>query len=220
MDGTAQTFQALKERHREIRDDLPQNLSLRVHRALSWLDCAEQNEDDDSKFIFLWIAFNAAYGHEMESRWGYNERKILDNFLKILIDVDDMNVLYQIAWKEFSGSFRLLIDNQYVYQKYWDFQNGKISEAKWLNKFQRDKAAANRALGRMDTGKFLAIVFERLYTLRNQLIHGSATWNSSVNRPQVRDGAKVMNHLVPAIISIMLSNKPLLLGSPSYPVVP
>jgi len=98
-----------------------------------------------------------------------------------------------------------LINNQYVYQQFWDLQNEKISEAEWLKLFQKNKAAANRALGKMDTGKILSIVFERLYTLRNQLIHGGAIWNSAVNRDQLRDGAKLMNQIVPAIISIMLN---------------
>jgi len=219
MDGDVPTFRVLKETHREIRDDLPQNLSLRVHRALSWLDCAEQKKDDDSKFIFLWIAFNAAYGHEIEDRWGFTEREILRNFLKILIEVDNEKILYELVWREFSGAFRSLIDNQFVYQKYWDFQKGKLTESEWKEWFERDKAAANRALGRVDTEKLLVIVFERLYTLRNQLIHGSATWNSSVNRDQIRDGSRIMGDIVPAIVSIMLNNKPRLLGSPGYPVI-
>ena len=213
------TFKTLKARHREIRDELPQNMSLRIHRALSWLDCAEQKGDEDSRFIFLWIAFNAAYGHEIDARWGVTEREVLANFLKILIEADDAKVLYELAWQEFSGAFRSLIDNQFVYQKYWDFQKGKLSEEEWLRCFKKDKSAANRALGRMDTGKFLTVVFERLYTLRNQLIHGSATWNGSVDRDQLRDGAKIMGGVVPVIISIMLNNNPKLLGSPGYPVI-
>ena len=212
-------YQPLKDRHREIRDDLPQNLSLRIHRALSWLNCAEQKEDDDSKFIFLWISFNAAYAHEIENKWAFNERKILSNFIKILIDADDDNALYKLVWNEFPNSIRLLINNQYVYQQFWDLQNEKISEGEWLKLFQKSKAAANRALGKMDTKKILSIVFERLYTLRNQLVHGGATWNSAVNRDQLRDGANFMNQIVPVIISIMLNKNPKLIGSPCYPVI-
>lgn len=34
----------------------------RLHRALSWLGRAEQEkDDDDARFLFLWVAFNAAY---------------------------------------------------------------------------------------------------------------------------------------------------------------
>ena len=58
---TQRDFTALKARHRAERDSQHPNLSLRVHRALSWLQRAEQLADDaDGRFIFLWIAFNAA----------------------------------------------------------------------------------------------------------------------------------------------------------------
>ena len=57
---------ALKQRHRLVRNGHPTNLTLRIHRALSWLHRAEQSEDMDGKFIFLWIAFNAAYAQELD----------------------------------------------------------------------------------------------------------------------------------------------------------
>lgn len=47
-------FQSLKQRHRGERDALHSNLRLRVHRALSWLDRAEQADDLDGRFIFPW----------------------------------------------------------------------------------------------------------------------------------------------------------------------
>ncbi|GAA5139768.1 HEPN domain-containing protein [Alloalcanivorax gelatiniphagus] len=55
------THQGLKARQRAERVGYSDNLGLRVHRALSWLDRAEHEADPDSRFIFLWIAFNAAY---------------------------------------------------------------------------------------------------------------------------------------------------------------
>ena len=59
-------YSVLKTRHREVRDNFPQALALRTHRALSWLQRAEQEvEDGDARFIFLWIAFNAAYANEI-----------------------------------------------------------------------------------------------------------------------------------------------------------
>ena len=211
-------YSELKERHREIRESLPPNLSLRIHRSLSWLQCAEQNDNEDSRFIFSWIAFNAAYAHEIDNRQQFKERRVLLNFFKLLLDVDDGNQLYQIVWSEFPNSIRMLISNQYVFQKFWDFQNQKITELEWREDFERSKVQANKALGRMETIKVLAIVFDRLYTLRNQLIHGGATWNGSVNREQLRDAARILGQLVPTIIHIMLNNRPGLIGEPCYPV--
>lgn len=53
----------LKHKKQELKETFSTNLSLRVHRALSWLERSEQcsTEDIVSQFIFLWIAFNSAY---------------------------------------------------------------------------------------------------------------------------------------------------------------
>lgn len=55
----------LKKLHREERSAYPSYLSMRFRRSLSWLQRAEQLDDPDSHFIFLWIAFNAAYATEI-----------------------------------------------------------------------------------------------------------------------------------------------------------
>lgn len=209
----------LKQRHTQIRDSLPANLSLRVHRSLSWLECAEQQQNEDARFIFLWIAFNASYAHEIDNRQQFKERRVLLNFFSLLLEVDHATLLYNVVWKEFQNSIRILISNPYVFQKYWDYQNQRISEQEWKDAFATSKMTANRALGRMDTIKVMAIVFDRLYTLRNQLIHGGATWNGSVNREQLRDGVNILGKIVPTIIHIMLNNKPGIVGQPCYPVV-
>ena len=214
------SHQHLKARQREIRDDFPAPLALRTHRALSWLQRAEQEDQDaDARFIFLWIAFNAAYANEIHDRTQFSERRILLNFLHRLIDVDSEKLLYKAVWDEFPKSIRLLIDNRYVFQPFWNHQNGLISETQWQESFKKSKASINRAMGQMDTKKILAVVFDRLYVLRNQLIHGGATWNSSVNRNQIRNGACIMGQLVPTIIHLMMENSSGLWGEPSFPVV-
>ena len=70
-----------------------------------------------------------------------------------------------------------------------------------------------------ETAKILSTLFDRLYVLRNQLVHGGATWSSSVNRDQVRDGTKVLGWLVPVMIDVMMDNPDRDWGKPFYPVV-
>jgi len=77
----------------------------------------------------------------------------------------------------------------------------------------------HRALGKKKTAKVLGIIFNRLYMLRNQLIHGGATWDSSVNRDQIRDGANILGKLVPITIKLMMDNGKAVWGTPCYPVV-
>ncbi len=213
-------YKTLKQRQRETRDGFPESLALRTHRALSWLDRAEREaEDDDARFLFLWIAFNAAYANELPQNLDLSERKAFRLFLRKLIDLDVDKLIYRLVWESFSSTIRLLIDNKFVHAPFWDWQNGRISEAEWAERFSKDKAAATKALGRMDTETVLAVAFDRLYVLRNQLVHGGATWNSSVNRSQVHDGARFIGQIVPIIIHLMMENPDTLWGDPCYPVV-
>ena len=44
--------------------------------VLSWLHRAEQCEDEDGRFIFLWIAFNAAYAQDLAEPIRPGTRKV------------------------------------------------------------------------------------------------------------------------------------------------
>jgi hypothetical protein len=212
-------YASLKKRQRSERENYPINLGLRVHRALSWLDRAEQSKDDDARFIFLWIAFNAAYANDIGDRERDPEQKVFGRFLKKLVDLDIDDVLYELIWTEFSNSIRMLLDNQFVYQPFWDYHNGSIDQEQWKSKFDKAKVAANKALADHNTAKVLSIILSRMYTLRNQIIHGGATWNSRVNREQLRDCSAFLGKLVPYVIQLMMDNPGTLWGDACYPVV-
>jgi hypothetical protein len=210
---------SLKKRQRDERDTFPANLALRVHRALSWLERAERCEDVDARYIFLWIAFNAAYANEIGSQERSSEQKVFGRFLRKLVALDQGDALYELIWTEFPKSIRLLLDNQFVYQPFWDYHNSRLEEAQWKSLFRNARAAANRALAKQNTAVVLGIVLSRMYTLRNQLMHGGATWNSSVNRDQLRDCSAFLGKLVPFIIQLMMDNPDTLWGDACYPVV-
>ncbi len=212
--------QQLKDSHRQQRDQMPEGANLRIHRSLSWLQRAEQSGDDfDAQFIFLWIAFNAAYASEFSQQERLDEQSTFRSFIDKLVVLDREGQLEKMLWQQFSGSVRLLLDNQYVFPDFWAHQRGEVSTAEWQRRFNSNKAAASHAMGKRDVGSVLSIVLGRVYTLRNQLMHGGATWNSAVNREQVRDCAQLLNHLVPLVIELMLSTKDTLWGDAVYPVV-
>lgn len=78
----------------------------------------------------------------------------------------------------------------------------------------------HQALQSKDTVDLLFVIFNRLYTLRNQLMHGGATYKSSLNRKQLQDACHILVALLPAFIHILLEHsKDLDLGKPFYPVV-
>lgn len=212
-------YSTLKTYQRKHREGFHQNLALRTHRALSWLNRAEQAEDHDSKFIFLWISFNACYAVEIDHQYKEAERSQFTQFFSKICELDYDKAIYNNLWTNFSSKVRSLLDNKFVYQPFWDFQNGRIEETVWQDSFKAAKAKAGICLANQDTVDVLSIIFNRLYTLRNQLMHGGATWNSGANRTQVKDGVEMLSTLVPLIIDIMMKHPDTLWGDPYYPVV-
>ncbi|MEX9757059.1 hypothetical protein AB7W88_16565 [Providencia vermicola] len=212
-------FKELKSRHRLLRKSLPDNLNLRVHRALSWLQRAEMADDIDGRFIFLWIAFNAAYACEIDERWRLSEQETFREFLDKLCLLDTTKQIDHLVWQEFSNSIRILLDTPFVLQGFWDFHRGKITESEWKERLSQGKRIASQALSSGNTPQLLSVIFNRLYTVRNQLIHGGATWNSSINRAQLKDCTKLLYKLIIVLIDLMMSNPDALWGEVCYPIV-
>ncbi|HCG7281254.1 TPA: hypothetical protein NJ358_005363 [Vibrio parahaemolyticus] len=213
------TFDKLKQRHRNEREHYSQALSTRVHRSLSWLKKAEQCEDDDSKFTFLWIAFNSAYAQDFEQKVNYGERGLYQEFLSRLVELDTDNLLAEIVWQNYPGAIRSVLNNEFILESFWNYQAGRISENEWKETRTKAKTVANKGLGHNDTALVLSIVFSRLYTLRNQIIHGGATYGSSANRQQLRDCTALLEQLLPTIIKVMMDNSSELWGDPVYPFI-
>ena len=213
------TYAELKERQRAERENYSPGLTMRVHRALSWLDRAERCEDDDGVFIFLWIAFNAAYANDLGDADRLHEKQTFGQFLDKLVELDSGDILYELLWTEFSGSVRVLLQNHYVFEPFWEFHRGKIAEDEWQAQFERANKAAFHAVAEHRTAATLSIVLSRMYTLRNQLIHGGATWGSNVNRDQLRDCVDFLSKLVPHVILLMMENPNTLWGDACYPVI-
>ena len=93
FDHAALTVQA-----EHITRDRSDRLGLRVHRALSWLRRAELCEgDEDARFIFLWIALNAAYADEIQQDADEAEQVTLQRFLKRLVSLDHGKLLHALV---------------------------------------------------------------------------------------------------------------------------
>ena len=202
-----------------MRAAFPEPLGLRVHRAISWLGRAEAEKTDaDVRFILLWVAFNSAYASEIDAD-AANERKSFKAFFDTLVSLDASHRIYDAVWERFSQEIRLLLANRYVFAPFWHKQNGLAGHDDWEEKLAAGQRQIATAMKQFDTGRILLVLFDRLYVLRNQLVHGGATWNSSINRAQVKDGAAVLGWLLPVFIDIMLENPDQDWGSPFYPVV-
>jgi hypothetical protein len=215
----APRFNDLKRKQRAKRPGLPEAMDLRVHRALSWLGRAEKEvEDSDVRFILLWIGFNSAYAKDPTIEIS-SERDAFRTYFEALVALDDGHRIYNTVWKRFPHEIRLLLNNKYIFAPFWNHQTGLVGYEDWAERLAASKRVTAAAMTERDTPRILSVLFDRLYVLRNQLVHGGATWNSSVNRDQVRDGAAVMSWLLPIFIDIMMDHPEHDWGRPFYPVV-
>ena len=210
--------EVLKSRLHASNDAQPESSRIRIHRAISWLARAEAEAGDpDAQFVFLWIAFNAAYARELGLE--KSAREELEAFFDQLLAMDAGKRLEGLLFKQFSGPIRTLIQNKFVFEPFWKALREHDASGRWELLFTASSGTATRALLHGRTDVLLNVVFERLYVLRNQLVHGGATWNSSVNREQVKDGARILMATVPAMLELMLDHPEVDFGDVLYPVV-
>lgn len=197
----------------------PESFRIRVHRAISWLARAEASKDDpDVRFVLLWIAFNAAYAQEFGHE--QSERDQVRGFFEKLLSIDRGKHIHQLLFQRYTGPIRTLIDNRYLFDPFWRAVREHDSSERWATSFSDAKKVALSALMSNDTAKVISIVMDRLYVLRNQLVHGGATYASKVNRQQVADGVAILSDIVPLVIELMLDGHQIDFGAIEYPVIP
>lgn len=197
---------------------IPEELAIRLHRSISWLSCFEENEKNpDVGFLSLWISFNACYGVDAGNNEKKTERERFKKFIDQLVQKDESQRIFNLLWNKFSGPVKMLIDNHFVFKTFWDFHRGEAPE--WETAFRKSQSAALHKLSEHDVAGLLEIVLDRLYVLRNQVMHGGATYKSKLNRSQIKDGVNMLRLLVPVIIEIMLQNPEEDWGEILYPVI-
>lgn len=218
------------------------NLAYRVQRAATWMERAERERDDppgapeeqlrgaagrsnpdagdpDAKFVCYWIAFNALYAVASPMHGVDPELVAIKKYLGAIAPFDEEKAIYGAVWSQFEEAPSGLLNNRYVFADFWKHVHG-FGDAKWKQRFDKEWSDAQFAFKKRDGFRVLNVLFERLYTLRNQLVHGGATWKGSANGRQIRDGASLLGSLLPIFIGLMLDNPDKEWGEPYYPYIP
>lgn len=243
-------FEKLDAKLKASNEDHP--LRRRLRRSMSWLERADSGKlDGDVRYIFLWVAFNAAYADDRDARGARRvaEWERYKKYFEKLTENDKYRI-HNILECELMDSSLSLVENKYVFREFWNFlDDGCFSEDEWRESqegrtFESDCRRMKKLFGfddqsgsiqeafrkvgivdRDDTICILYILFGRLNVLRNQIMHGSATshtWtdtkriesrkqstpteDSSLNRSQVEDGVRILGHLVPLFLDIMMNH--------------
>lgn len=214
------SHKTIKQALKDKRDALSEMHATRLHRATSWLGCASEQQDDiDVKLISLWISFNACYAIDEGGSESLAERFAFLRFVEKLVKHDTDKKIYAILWETYSGPVKAIIKNPYVFHGFWAAKRRDQNDDSWQEEFDRLSVAALNSLSRQQVPELLSIVLDRLFVLRNQLLHGGATYGSQVNREQVKDGADLLGALMPTVIEIMLAASEEDWGDIYYPVV-
>lgn len=198
--------------------ELPEQVRLRLYRAISWFECANKHQDDlDMAFITLWVSFNSVYAIDSIDE-PLSERESFKSFLKVLLKLDENEQIYACLWHNYSGFIRTLIDNKYLYAPFW--QSVRLNNEHWQESFKQAKLKAHNALARQDVLTLLMVVLDRLYVLRNQLVHGGASYQSSKNRDAVNNSCNMLFEIMPILLGLMLKNPQQHWGDVHYPLLP
>ena len=199
----------LKLEQSDIAEELPRNLHTnnqeRALRALSWVAAAQQQQQDDLRLICAWIAFNAMYAVPPTQTADstsplYDGNEQIDTFIGKITKADKDGVLLNALQSEQNDNLLKLINNQYLYSKYWKSYGREFN----MEKFNADNEKIKDDLSRGDDAAVLVEVMRRIRVLRNQVMHGEAGFGDYYNRTQIGAGADFMLHLTERMLGVMM----------------
>ena len=175
---------------------------MRISRANSWLRRAQQMETNvkatdkelDTQILFLWIGFNALYGRDPRKNLG--SKKEIEKYFKNLLKCpgEPKDSIYKIINGVLKENIDSLRKNIFVSRNFWNREMG----------INRERDIRFPGWKTNVTQEILCCVFQRLYVLRNQLMHGASTSGKTRNKDQLIDGAEIMHYLLPIFIEFML----------------
>lgn len=186
-----------------VRDSHP--TSVRFHRACSWLEEAEQLDRDDKAdqtLIHQWIAFNALYGQwDLVRHEPPADRESWQVFLGRMLELDTSNHIVSLL-AEHKGLALTMLGNGYLNRYFW--QEPCSEKAARTGRGGRHKAESWYVEECWTI--ILEQVFERVYLLRCQLMHGAATLRSKLNRTALRHCTQLMWILLPAFLLVWIDH--------------
>ena len=183
-----------------------QSLEDRLQRADSWMQAAAalRPEQQHESFIFLYIAFNCLYGRRQyegdETQIG---KDLAEFFQKVRVmsarDVEEGGTLLKKAVAAARRDGAILIRDKFLSNRYWR-GGSSVALQKQLNK-EESLVEEQLALGSYDM--FLDLAFRRISVLRNQIMHGCATYGArSHGQASLAKGLRFLKVMVPAFYEL------------------
>ena len=236
---------ALKRRLGELSGRLDGRWEkLRFERALSWLERSEKESgiesgrirsDRDVQFVLLWVALDALFGRERDVV--ARPRSRIPDRVAALMKEDRNGVIWD-GFRARPDEVFGILRNRYIFNPFWKAvaEGGVHSQERagvflTPDNFGRSCADSEfkeenlRVFALLKRGNahgrrvVAQIIFRRLGTLRNQLMHGSSEHSEPINRSQVEDGYRLLSALAPRILHVMMESPDLPRGVIAYPPI-
>lgn len=174
-------------------------VDIRVHRSRSWLRKASKATDLNSQFIFLWIALNALYGTPRYLREireiRTDETQDLESFIADVENASREEISAVLRRPELEGHVSELLRDKFLNVDCW---------RAWAREGTRDRRRREALSSHVyDKRHPPARLFRQLYTLRNQILHGSATDNSRWTRTALLHAVPILDACVEALIPLV-----------------
>lgn len=191
-----------KERLKQV--DPEHQTNVRFHRACSWMQRAEQvteKTDLDVALLSQWTAFNSLYGQwDESSREPLRDAVSWRSFMNRMLALDESGFIAD-ALVENKPLVVSIYDDEYLSRYFWEEPTPKRA-----NKAKKAKYEARTWFLEGNWTMILERVIERIYLLRCQLIHGAATYNSSLNPTAIRRCSQMMDHLLRSFLLVWINH--------------
>jgi len=174
--------------------------NIRFHRACSWLQRVGEIRDDevlDHLLLSLWTAFNALYGQwNGERQEPVSDVECWQHFLDRMLEL----ARGELIEAQLTGHNKLAMtffDDEYLSRFFWQKPTDKRAK-----RVRRTRVDAQMWYAEKNWTMVLERLFERIYLLRCQLVHGASTYDSSYNRIAIRRCSQMMEHLLRTFLRV------------------
>ena len=82
------------------------------------------------------MSFNAIYAQDFVIS---KDEKTFRQFLNSLYQADTQHRIDHMIWDELSRTIQVLLEDPYIFQQFWDYQNHKITQEVWKENFNLAK---------------------------------------------------------------------------------
>lgn len=179
-----------------------EGLRVRIHRACSWLERAQEATDDlDGRLLFQWSAFSALFSRwDPDNRRPVDERESIGAFLSAMQELDAEGRIVESldALRPLAAD---IFDDEFLARFFWDEPGPERADT-----YRRSTAMMKEWLERGRIRPALDRLFDRVWLLRSQLADGAASAGSRFNRPALERCTAFLDLILPVFLNVMIDH--------------